>query len=133
MWGAPGEPADSYYAVRPECTDVPRTRFKIKPGKTHGKLHSLRMDIWISEKLYVESNVGGSIHQLGEFLLGCYDPESTFDERDQIRQHRRVQYARWKNKCGEIFPALTDPVGSLRRIEYCREPWIQTNYYQNGQ
>lgn len=30
MWGGPAEPADSYYAVRPECTDVPRTRFKIK-------------------------------------------------------------------------------------------------------
>ncbi|GAY52209.1 hypothetical protein CUMW_140160 [Citrus unshiu] len=34
MWGAPAEPADSYYEVRPECTDVPKTRFKIKPGKT---------------------------------------------------------------------------------------------------
>lgn len=30
MWGAPAEPADSYYEVRPECTDVPKTRFKIK-------------------------------------------------------------------------------------------------------
>ncbi|KAK9002415.1 hypothetical protein V6N11_025096 [Hibiscus sabdariffa] len=35
MWRAVGEPADSYYPIRPECTDdVPRTRFKIKPGKT---------------------------------------------------------------------------------------------------
>ena len=30
MWRGPGTPADSYYQVRPECTDVPKTRFKIK-------------------------------------------------------------------------------------------------------
>lgn len=30
MWGAAAEPADSYYQVRPECTDVAKTRFKIK-------------------------------------------------------------------------------------------------------
>ena len=30
MWRDPGTPADSYYQVRPECTDVPKTRFKIK-------------------------------------------------------------------------------------------------------
>ena len=30
MWGAPAEPADSYYQIRPESTDVPNTRFKIK-------------------------------------------------------------------------------------------------------
>ncbi|XP_050247111.1 uncharacterized protein LOC126694706 isoform X1 [Quercus robur] len=34
MWRDPGTPADSYYQVRPECTDVPKTRFKIKAGKT---------------------------------------------------------------------------------------------------
>lgn len=30
MWGASAEPVDSYYEVRPECTDVPVTKFKIK-------------------------------------------------------------------------------------------------------
>lgn len=30
MWRDPGAPADSFYLVRPECTDVPKTRFKIK-------------------------------------------------------------------------------------------------------
>ncbi|XP_039041241.1 uncharacterized protein LOC120179837 [Hibiscus syriacus] len=53
----------------------------------------------------------GGIHpsirgEVWEFLLGCYDPESTFDDRDQIRQHRRMQYARWKNECREIFPVM---------------------------
>ncbi|KAK8532312.1 hypothetical protein V6N13_131646 [Hibiscus sabdariffa] len=28
------ECADSYYQVKPECKDVPATRFKIKPGRT---------------------------------------------------------------------------------------------------
>ena len=30
MWFDPGAPVDSYYEVRPECTDVPKTKFKIK-------------------------------------------------------------------------------------------------------
>lgn len=30
MWRDPGLPTDSYYQVRPECTDVPKTKFKIK-------------------------------------------------------------------------------------------------------
>lgn len=30
MWRDAGIPADSFYEVRPECTDVPKTRFKIK-------------------------------------------------------------------------------------------------------
>jgi hypothetical protein len=27
--------------------------------------------------------------EVWEFLLGCFDPGSTFDERDQIRERRR--------------------------------------------
>lgn len=30
MWRDPGAPADSFYQVRPECTNVPKTRFRIK-------------------------------------------------------------------------------------------------------
>ncbi|XP_022735207.1 TBC1 domain family member 15-like [Durio zibethinus] len=114
MWGAPAEPADSYYEVRPECTDVPITKFKIKPGKT------LSVRKWqaafspdghldLGKTLYRIQR--GGIHpsirgEVWEFLLGCYDPKSTFDEREQIREHRRVQYARWKNECREIFPVV---------------------------
>lgn len=114
MWGGPAEPADSYYAVRPECTDVPRTRFKIKPGKTLSArkwqaAFSLDGHLDIGKTLHRIQR--GGIHpsirgEVWEFLLACYDPESTFDERDQIRQHRRVQYARWKNECREIFPVI---------------------------
>ncbi|PPD86992.1 hypothetical protein GOBAR_DD16065 [Gossypium barbadense] len=114
MWGGPAEPADSYYAVRPGCTDVPRTRFKIKPGKTLSArkwqaAFSLDGHLDIGKSLHRIQR--GGIHpsirgEVWEFLLACYDPESTFDERDQIRQHRRVQYARWKNECREIFPVI---------------------------
>ncbi|TYH56565.1 hypothetical protein ES332_D08G028300v1 [Gossypium tomentosum] len=114
MWGGPAEPADSYYAVRPGCTDVPRTRFKIKPGKTLSArkwqaAFSLDGHLDIGKTLHRIQR--GGIHpsirgEVWEFLLACYDPESTFDERDQIRQHRRVQYARWKNECREIFPVI---------------------------
>ncbi|XP_039034227.1 TBC1 domain family member 15-like isoform X2 [Hibiscus syriacus] len=114
MWGAPGEAADSYYTVRPECTDVPRTRFKIKPGKT---LSARRWQAAFSPDGHLDIGKTlrriqhGGIHpsirgEVWEFLLGCYDPESAFDERDQIRQHRRVQYARWKNECRELFPVI---------------------------
>ncbi|XWS27887.1 hypothetical protein CRYUN_Cryun25bG0018600 [Craigia yunnanensis] len=111
MWGAPAEPADSYYEVRPECTDVPITRFKIKPGKT---LSARKWQAAFSPDGHLD--IGKTLHRIQsggihpsirgevwEFLLGCYDPKSTFDEREQIRQHRRVQYARWKNECSEIF------------------------------
>ncbi|ONM11875.1 Ypt/Rab-GAP domain of gyp1p superfamily protein [Zea mays] len=40
--------------------------------------------------------------EVWEFLLGCFDPGSTFDERDQIRERRRMQYARWKEECKEM-------------------------------
>ncbi|EOY12545.1 hypothetical protein QUC31_001868 [Theobroma cacao] len=120
MWGATAEPADSYYEVRPECTDVPRTRFKIKPGKT---LSARKWQAAFSPDGHLD--IGKTLHRIQrggihpsirgevwEFLLGCYDPKSTFDEREQIRQHRRVQYARWKNECRDIFPV----VGSGRYI-----------------
>ncbi|XP_022716941.1 TBC1 domain family member 15-like [Durio zibethinus] len=114
MWGAPAEPADSYYEVRPECTDVPITKFKIKPGKT---LSARKWQAAFSPDGHLD--IGKTLHRIQrggihpsirgevwEFLLGCYDPKSTFDEREQIRQHRRVQYARWKKECSEMFPVV---------------------------
>ncbi|XP_057795379.1 rab GTPase-activating protein 22-like isoform X4 [Salvia miltiorrhiza] len=64
MWKDVGTPADSYYQVRPDCTDVPERKFRIK-----GVHPSISGEVW-------------------EFLLGCYDPSSTFEEREQIRQRR---------------------------------------------
>lgn len=120
MWGASAEPVDSYYEVRPECTDVPVTKFKIKPGKTLSarKWQAAftpdgNLDIGKTLHRIQRGGIHPSIRgEVWEFLLGCYDPKSTFDEREQIREQRRVQYARWKEECREIFPV----VGSGRFI-----------------
>ncbi|CAK9175532.1 unnamed protein product [Ilex paraguariensis] len=50
----------------------------------------------------------GGIHpsirgEVWEFLLGSYDPKSTFDDREQIRQRRRAQYALLKEECHQMF------------------------------
>ncbi|XP_057950691.1 GTPase-activating protein gyp7 [Malania oleifera] len=114
MWRDAGAPADSFYEVRSECTDVPKTRFKIKAGKT---LSARRWQAAFTSEGYLDIGKTlnriqrGGIHpsirgEVWEFLLGCYDPKSTFDERDQIRQHRRRQYAMWKEECRQMFPLI---------------------------
>ncbi|KAL4353584.1 hypothetical protein GQ457_06G022130 [Hibiscus cannabinus] len=114
MWGAPAEPADSYYEVRPECTDVPETKFKIRPGKT------LSVRKWQAAfapdgQLDIGKTLGrihrGGIHptirgEVWEFLLGCFDPRSTYEEREQLRMERREHYDKWKTVCREIFPVI---------------------------
>ncbi|KNA13724.1 hypothetical protein SOVF_114250 [Spinacia oleracea] len=114
MWRDPGQPADSYYEVRPDITDAPKTKFRIKAGKT------LSVRKWQSAfnpdgELDISKTLGrihrGGIHpsirgEVWEFLLGCFDPKSTFDDRSQIRQRRRVQYAQWKEECREMFPLI---------------------------
>ncbi|KAK8589130.1 hypothetical protein V6N13_087998 [Hibiscus sabdariffa] len=114
MWGAPAEPADSYYEVRPECTDVPETKFKIRPGKT------LSVRKWQAAfapdgQLDIGKTLGrihrGGIHptirgEVWEFLLGCFDPRSTYEEREQLRMERREHYEKWKTVCREIFPVI---------------------------
>ncbi|POO00435.1 Rab-GTPase-TBC domain containing protein [Trema orientale] len=114
MWRDSGTPADSFYQVRPECTDVPKTRFKIKAGKT---LSVRKWQAAFTPEGYLDigktlSRIQrGGVHpsirgEVWEFLLGCYDPKSTFEEREQIRQRRRVQYLRWKEECRQLFPVI---------------------------
>ncbi|KAL1325380.1 hypothetical protein HN51_035445 [Arachis hypogaea] len=120
MWRDPGVPADSFYEVRPECTDVPKSRFRIKAGKT---LSERKWKAAFSPEGYLDigktlSRIHrGGIHpsirgEVWEFLLGCYDPRSTIEERDEIRERRREQYAKWKEVCQNLFPL----VGSGRFI-----------------
>ncbi|KAJ0983180.1 hypothetical protein J5N97_011435 [Dioscorea zingiberensis] len=120
MWRGSGEPADSFYAVRPECSDVTKTRFKIKAGRT---LSVRRWHAAFSPDgcLDISQTLGriqrGGVHpsirgEVWEFLLGCFDPRSSFDEREQQRQQRRVQYLRWKEECRE----MDSHVGSGRII-----------------
>ncbi|WVY99398.1 hypothetical protein V8G54_025468 [Vigna mungo] len=126
MWRDPGVSADSFYEIRPECTDVPISRFKIKAGKTLSarKWHAAftpegyldigktlsriyrgcHGELWLAGK---HKGVHPSIRgEVWEFLLGCYDPKSTFEERDQIRHRRRMQYATLKEECRQLFPLI---------------------------
>jgi len=139
-WGlSSGTPADSYYEVRSDCTDdVPKSKFKIKAGKTLSarKWHAafspdgcldiasvlsriqrgvrflifwsycfsvsymllvLQMSNYILSVMFTPINMihlllgcaSNSQGEVWEFLLGCFDPRSTFDEREEIRQIRR--------------------------------------------
>uniref|UniRef100_A0A1J3H452 TBC1 domain family member 15 n=4 Tax=Noccaea caerulescens TaxID=107243 RepID=A0A1J3H452_NOCCA len=114
MWGVASEPADYYYKARPECTDVPKTRFKIKPGKTLSVrkwqaafVQEGSLDIGKTLRRIRRGGIHPSIRgEVWEFLLGCYDPMSTFEEREQIRQRRRLQYASWKEECKKMFPVI---------------------------
>lgn len=109
-WGDPGIPTDSFYEVKADCDDAPKTNFRIKNGKT---LSERRWHASFSPEGYLDIALPlsrirhGGIHpsirgEVWEFLLGCFDPHSTYEEREQIRQNRRVQYAKWKEECKEM-------------------------------
>ncbi|XP_047330342.1 TBC1 domain family member 15-like [Impatiens glandulifera] len=114
MWRAADIPTDKYYEVRAECTDVPKTKFKIKAGKT---LSIRKWKSSFSPEGYVDIGrtltriYQGGIHpdirgEVWEFLLGCYDPKSTYDEREQIREDRRARYTVLKAECSSLFPLI---------------------------
>ncbi|KAG8386159.1 hypothetical protein BUALT_Bualt03G0120100 [Buddleja alternifolia] len=115
MWRDAGTPADSYYQVRPECTaDVPQSKFRIKAGRT---LSARKWNAAFSSEGYLDvgKTLGriqrGGIHpsirgEVWEFLLGCYDSKSSFDEREQVRERRRAKYAMLKEECRQMFPLV---------------------------
>ncbi|KAJ4976654.1 hypothetical protein NE237_001760 [Protea cynaroides] len=120
MWKDAGVPTDSFYEVRPECNDVPKTRFKIRAGKTLSE-RKWRAAFTPEGHLDISKTLGriqsGGIHPLirgevWEFLLGCYDPKSTYEEREAIRKRRRVLYAMRKEECRQ----MDSVVGSGRII-----------------
>ncbi|KAK3125198.1 hypothetical protein QOZ80_7BG0601590 [Eleusine coracana subsp. coracana] len=121
-WGlSSGTPADSYYEVRSDCTeDVPKSKFKIKAGKTLSARKwqaAFSPDGCLDIASVLSRIQRGGVHptvrgEVWEFLLGCFDPRSTFDEREEIRQIRRLQYARWKEDCR----AMDSHVGSGKVI-----------------
>ncbi|KAH7675663.1 Ypt/Rab-specific GTPase-activating protein GYP7 and related proteins protein [Dioscorea alata] len=109
MWSS-GEAADSFYAIRPDCNDATKTRFKIKAGKT---LSTRRWRAAFNPEGYLDigQTLGriqrGGVHpsirgEVWEFLLGCFDPISTYEEREQLRLKRRAQYTQWKEECREM-------------------------------
>ncbi|KAK9280953.1 hypothetical protein L1049_003844 [Liquidambar formosana] len=111
---APAE-LDEFYAIRPECQDdVAKTRFKPRAGKT---LSARRWNMAFSEDGHLDiAKVlrriqRGGVHpsikgEVWEFLLGCFDPNSTFNERNQLRQQRREQYYKWKAECQKMVPII---------------------------
>ncbi|WVZ61393.1 hypothetical protein U9M48_011276 [Paspalum notatum var. saurae] len=110
-WGSSGQADDSFYQVRSDCSqNVPSTKFKIKAGKTLSvrKWHAAFTREGCLDIASVLSRIQrGGVHpairgEVWEFLLGCFDPGSTFDEREQIRHRRRIQYAIWKEECKEM-------------------------------
>lgn len=110
-----GVDLNAFYPVRPECSDDSRkTRFKVKPGKTLSarKWHAAfsedgRLDVAKVLHRIQRGGVHPSIRGVvWEFLLGCFDPNSTFDERNQLRQQRREQYGIWKAECQKMVPLI---------------------------
>ncbi|KAL5702350.1 hypothetical protein ACHQM5_027578 [Ranunculus cassubicifolius] len=107
--------SDSIYAVKSEYVDdVRKTRFKTKPGRT---LSERRWKSAFSEDGHLDIEVvlrrvqRGGIHPsirgvVWEFLLGCYDPDSTYGDRDELKQRRREQYGMWKNECQKMEPTI---------------------------
>lgn len=105
----------TFYPVRPECKeDIPKTRFKLRAGKT---LSARRWQAAFSEDGHLDiAKVlrriqRGGVHPsikgvVWEFLLGCYDPNSNYEERNILRQHRREQYYSWKAECQKMVPVI---------------------------
>lgn len=108
-----GEDLSKYFPIRPECqADVPKPRFKPRVGKT---LSERRWKAAFTKDGHLE--IGGVLRRIQrggihpsikaevyEFLLGCFDPNSTYDERSELRQRRREQYAAWKAECTKMVP-----------------------------
>ncbi|CAN8271022.1 unnamed protein product [Cochlearia groenlandica] len=115
MWKSGGEDLQGFYPVRPECqADVPRTRFKSRAGKTLSarRWHAaFTQDGHLDMEKVLRRIQRGGIHPsvkaaVWEFLLGCYDPDSTFDERNKLRNLRREQYGAWKEECKNMVPVI---------------------------
>lgn len=104
-----GEDLDSYYPIRPECqADVPKAGKTLSARRWHAAFsEDGHLDIAKVLRRIQRGGIHPSIKGLvWEFLLGCYDPNSTFEERNQIRQQRRQQYAAWKTECQNIVPII---------------------------
>ncbi|MFS7902493.1 putative Rab-GTPase-TBC domain-containing protein [Helianthus anomalus] len=89
---------ESFFPIRPDCQQhVPKTRFKPKVGKTLSERRwnaafdkDGRLDIAAVLRRIQRGGIHPSIKgAVWEFLLGCYDPNSTSEERENLRKKRR--------------------------------------------
>ncbi|KAM7258200.1 hypothetical protein ACFE04_013941 [Oxalis oulophora] len=110
-----GEDVESFYPTRPECLpDVPKTRFKARVGKTLSQRRwnaafspDGRLDMAKVLRRIQRGGVHPSIKgEVWEFLLGCYDFNTTHQDRQQLRQKRREQFEDWKSKCQFLVPII---------------------------
>ncbi|KAK8702027.1 hypothetical protein V6N13_020397 [Hibiscus sabdariffa] len=133
------EELETFYPIKPDCVaDVPKTRFKPRAGKTLSgrRWHAAfseegRLDMAKVLRRIQRGGIHPSIKGLvWEFLLGCYDPNSTFDDRNELRQQRRERYGIWKTECQNMVsvigtgdfittPIITDD-GQPIEVEGCR-------------
>ncbi|TYH64332.1 hypothetical protein ES332_D07G259700v1 [Gossypium tomentosum] len=109
------EELEAFYPIRRDClADIPKTRFRPRVGKT---LSARRWHAAFSEDGHLDIEKvlrriqRGGIHPsikgfVWEFLLGCFDPNSTFDDRNQLREQRRERYAMWKTECQNMVPVI---------------------------
>ncbi|KAJ0792468.1 putative Rab-GTPase-TBC domain-containing protein [Helianthus annuus] len=107
---------ESFFPIRPDCQQhVPKTRFKPKVGKTLSERRwnaafdqDGRLDIAAVLRRIQRGGIHPSIKgAVWEFLLGCYDPNSTSEERENLRKKRRwEQYNSWKEECKKIVPII---------------------------
>ncbi|KAE8681759.1 Ypt/Rab-GAP domain of gyp1p superfamily protein isoform 5 [Hibiscus syriacus] len=109
------EELETFYPIRPECVaDMPKTRFKPRAGKTLSgrRWHAAfseegRLDMAKVLRRIQRGGIHPSIKGLvWEFLLGCYDPNSTFEDRNELRQQRRERYAMWKTECQNMVSVI---------------------------
>ncbi|XP_039039429.1 TBC1 domain family member 15-like [Hibiscus syriacus] len=109
------EELETFYPIRPECVaDMPKTRFRPRAGKTLSgrRWHTAfseegRLDMAKVLRRIQRGGIHPSIKGLvWEFLLGCYDPNSTFEDRNELRQQRRERYAMWKTECQNMVSVI---------------------------
>lgn len=76
MWRDHGVPGDSFYEVRPECTDVPKSRFKIKVCVF---FLYLRISVLIGIHFHLESQILVNETDLTEYWI-CLDHTMVYIE-----------------------------------------------------
>ncbi|KAL1329905.1 hypothetical protein HN51_047090 [Arachis hypogaea] len=106
---------NDFYPIRPECqADAPAPRFKPRAGKTLSQRRwnsSFDAEGHLNIAKVLRRIQRGGVHpsikgEVWEFLLGCYDPNSTFEERTELKNRRRGQYDMWKAECQRMVPMI---------------------------
>eukprot|EP00249_Psilotum_nudum_P023147 c28759_g2_i6 orf=849-2477(+) len=105
---------DYYYKLRLDSTEAIATRFRPKVGRT---LSEKRWRDAFDQngcvdmsKVLIRIQKGG-VHPLirgevWEFLLGCFNPNSSNAERAALRKSRRQQYFKMKSECQTMDSAV---------------------------